>query len=130
MEENRKGKIFFPDVVIDQLIVILIVIFVFVALATFYPSSIEENADPFNPPNIIKPVWYFLANHNIIKIGDYLLGKSLRSVAILFQIIVFIFFLFLPWIDKSKERHLKKRLGIIIIGTFMILGYIILTLCG
>jgi hypothetical protein len=74
-------------------------------VATFvvlWPIELGEKADPFVTPEGIKPEWYFLSTYQLLKYFPKLLG-------ILVSFIPPLVLLLWPFLDRSPERHPKKR---------------------
>lgn len=124
MKRKREDVPFFPHHVINQMIAVCIVMLILIALITFYPVPVEENADLFTTPSSIKPVWYFLAIDQVLMLIP---GESAGVVCLMIFVLSVIM---LPFIDRNPERHPLKRSFVIIIGLILVTGFIFLTLKG
>ena len=62
----------------------------------------SSDLDPFVTPEGIKPEWYFLSTYQLLKYFPKLLG-------ILVSMVPPVLLLIWPFIDRSPERHPKKR---------------------
>jgi quinol-cytochrome oxidoreductase complex cytochrome b subunit len=119
------GKPFFPNHVLKESITVYLIFGILLSLAIFAPFELPEKANPLLTPEGIKPEWYFLAMYQSIKYVPKVVGifGSMIFAALIF---------FLPLIDRSPERHPKRRPIAISIGvisilaalTFSILGYL------
>lgn len=140
MEEEREntvvkeeeGKPFFPNHLLDEVIVVFIIFGILIGLTTFFPAPMEPKADPFVTPHI-KPEWYFLASYQFLKLAEVLnfLGPwAPKLLGLMAQGAVILLLFLLPFIDKNKERHPKKRPIAVSLGIAFVLGYIVLTIWG
>ncbi|PWG73691.1 hypothetical protein DF186_21745, partial [Enterococcus hirae] len=50
---------FFPDHVMTELTIGLILMILLSALATIFPAVLGPKADPLTTPEVIKPEWFF-----------------------------------------------------------------------
>lgn len=139
MEEKkelvRRGKMhwFFPDHVVEQVVICIIIVVALVSLATLYPPKLDEMADPFSTPEHIKPEWYFLPAYQELKIAEKLgflgawapkvIGMALQGAAIGFLFVI-------PFLDRNPERAYAKRRFAIAAGILSVIGTILLGLWG
>ncbi|HET9473905.1 MAG TPA: cytochrome b N-terminal domain-containing protein [Steroidobacteraceae bacterium] len=75
-----------------------------------------EPANPVSTPEHIAPVWYFTPYYAILRaVPDQKLGALLMAISVLA-------FLFLPWLDRAKNKSIRYRgvLSKILLGTFFI----------
>ncbi len=125
----KKGMRFFPTFVMEDVLVIFIFMVVFCVLVFFFPELIVFGdagipADPFNTPEHIKPEWYFLASYQLLKIIPSEFGALiLMSAAALL-------FVFLPFVDRSKENSILKRPIFLMIVLGCVAGFVGLTVWG
>ena len=122
-----KGMLFYPTFVLNDLVVIFAFLAIFSIPVFLYPDLLVSGdvnipADPFNTPEHIKPEWYFLAPYQLLKLIPELSALVLQTIAVLI-------FMFLPFIDRSKETILKRPLFLTAIIAFTLI-YIGLTLWG
>lgn len=106
---------FFPEHVLKEMSVFTIFLGILLAFVIFSPSELGDPADPFNTPAGIKPEWYFLPTYQMLKYFPETLG-------IFTSMIPPLLLLLLPFIDRSLERHPKRR------PTAMILGAVAITI--
>jgi ubiquinol-cytochrome c reductase cytochrome b subunit len=75
-----------------------------------------EPANPVSTPEHIAPVWYFTPYYAILRaVPSTGLGALLMGLAV-------VAFLFLPWLDRAKNKSIRYR-GVaskILLGTFLI----------
>ena len=122
---------FFPNFLLRDLLLWLIVLNVLAILAVFFPAELGVKANPFAPaPAGIKPEWYFLFMYQSLKyipskiffIDGDVLGVLLFSVAGLLWFLV-------PFWDKKSSQGIRNR-KINYIGLFAVIFIIILTIVG
>lgn len=120
---------FYPDHVLNEVILIFCLFLGIIALVTFFPASLEEKADPFSTPEHIKPEWYFLAAYQGLKVAEKLAFLGMwapKVIGVLGQGAILFLLLLWPWIDRDR---LKKR-QLIALGIVGLLAFIVFTLWG
>lgn len=133
-EHERKHIPFFPNFVLRELLIWLVVINILAILAVYFPWELGSKANPFSPaPEGIKPEWYFLGMFQVLKL---LPGEVLFLNGELFGILLFgtvaLLWVLVPFWDRRTKRGMKNRIinytGIIILMlliVFTILGFIL-----
>ncbi len=107
-EEHPGGIPFFPhymtkDAAMIAFFLALTVYVVFFAPGLFFPPASFQPANPFETPVGIKPEWYFLWAYQTLKIfPSEFLGLAVQGLAVTLL-------LFLPFLDRSRERRPKHR---------------------
>ena len=75
-----------------------------------------EPANPVSTPEHIAPVWYFTPYYAILRaVPDQQMGALLMALSV-------VAFLFLPWLDRAKNKSIRYR-GLaskILLGTFFV----------
>lgn len=105
-QAKEKGVPFFPDALVKDAIVALIVFVILVALATFVGAPLEARADPADTSYTPRPEWYFLFLFQLLK---YFPGQlEVIGVVILPTLVILLLFL-LPFLDRSPRRHFLGR---------------------
>jgi cytochrome b6 len=130
LPESEKKKIpFFPNFMMRDLLVWLIIINVLSILAVFFPWELGSKANELaSAPAGIKPEWYFLFMFQTLKfipakvffVDGEVLGILLFSVAGLFWFLI-------PMWDRKIEDG-QKRYWITYFGLFVIIFIIVLTI--
>ena len=100
--EEGQGIPFFPHHVLKEAVIFCMLIGALVTLIIMFPIELGEKADPFVTPEGIKPEWYFLSTYQLLKYFPKLLG-------ILVSFIPPLLLLLWPFLDRSPERHPRKR---------------------
>ena len=130
-ERNFKTMPFFPNFLLRDLLLWLIVLNILAILAVFFPWELGKKADAFaSAPAGIRPEWYFLFMFQSLKyfpakilfIDGEVLGVFLFGAAGLLWLLV-------PFWDKRSARGEKNRL-ITYIGIGIVVYVIIFTILG
>src|SRR3989304_7552691 len=99
---KEKGVPFFPDAIIKDALVALVIFLILVALTYFLGAPLEEQADPADTSYTPRPEWYFLFLFQLLK---YFPGNlEVVGVFVLPTLAVALLFL-LPFLDRSPRRH-------------------------
>lgn len=105
-QAKEKGPSFFPDVVVKDAVIALLIFLVLVALAFFLGAPLEARANPADTSYTPRPEWYFLFLFQLLK---YFPGKLEVIGVIVIPTIMLALLLFLPFIDRSAKRHATSR---------------------
>lgn len=109
---------FFPDHLLTELSIGLVLMILLSALATILPATMGPQADPLTTPEVIKPEWFFYVSFRWLKLF------SLTFAVISTGFIVGAMFVW-PWIDKFLRRatgieEISVYIGIV--ATFLLIG--------
>lgn len=122
-DEKHKEKTFpfFPDHVITEMVVILILTFLMTILAVVFPAGLEDKANPLVTPAHIKPEWYLFWAFRILKLTS--LTTSVIGTGGAFFVM-----LMWPFIDKHllRRKNPKSEMSVLI-GIIAVLSLIGLT---
>ena len=128
---ERKTMPFFPNFLLRDLLLWLIVLNLLAILAVFFPWELGKKADPFAPaPAGIKPEWYFMFMFQTLKyipaqlwiVDGEVLGIMAFSIAGLLWTLV-------PVWDRQSSRGERNRF-INYLGLFAVMYIIVLTILG
>jgi len=130
-EVPQKTMPFFPNFLLRDMLLWLIVLNLLAILAVFFPWELGKKADAFAPaPAGIKPEWYFLFMFQTLK---YIPGKLLVFDGEVFGIMLFsvagILWTMVPFWDTKSSRGEQNRF-ISYIGIFVIFYIMVLTILG
>lgn len=130
-ESEKKRMPFFPNFLLRDLLLWLLILNVLAILAVFFPSELGRKADPFLPaPAGIKPEWYFLFMFQALKyIPGHVLIFEGEVVGILLFMIAGVLWLFVPFWDIKSSKGKENRL-INYFGLFAVMFIIVLTILG
>jgi cytochrome b6 len=122
---------FFPNFLLRDLLLWLIVLNVLVILAVFFPWELGKKADPFaSAPAGIRPEWYFLFMFQTLKL---LPAKILVIDGEIVGIAAFglagILWTLIPFWDRKSSRGERNRL-INYVGVFVVMYIIVFTILG
>ncbi len=109
---------FFPDHVLTELAIGLVLMVLLSALATIFPAILGPKADPLTTPEVIKPEWWFYVSFRWLKLF------SLTFAVLSAGFIVAAMFLW-PWIDAVLRRLTKNEdisVYIGVVATFALIG--------
>ena len=96
---------------------------ILVTLIVLFPVELGEKADPFVTPEGIKPEWYFLPTYQLLKYFPKTLGLF---VSLIPQLLLLLW----AFLDRSPERHPRKRPIAVSIGIAALLLAIAFGLLG
>ncbi len=120
---KRRVIPFVPDYMLDEVIAWYFVLGAIVVLASIFPAGIEEQANPLETPEHIKPEWYFLAVYEFLKFVP-------RIVGVLAPMVALVLLVFLPFLDRNPEVVARRRPFAIAFGALTIAVFVVLTLMG
>ncbi|HTP12055.1 MAG TPA: cytochrome bc complex cytochrome b subunit [Bacteroidota bacterium] len=128
---EQKTMPFFPNFLLRDLLLWLIVLNLLAILAVFFPWELGKKADAFAPaPAGIKPEWYFLFMFQTLK---YIPGKLWVIDGEVFGIVLFgaggLLWTLVPFWDRQSTRGERNRF-ITYIGIFIVFYIILLTTFG
>lgn len=109
---------FFPDHILTELMIGLVLMILLSALACIFPALMGPKADPLVTPEEIKPEWFFYVSFRWLKLF------SLTVAVISTGFIVAAMFLW-PWIDALLRRITGREeisVYIGIVATFLLVG--------
>ncbi len=128
---KRKSIPFFPDFVLRDFMVWLIVLNIIALLAVFFPWELGEKADPLAPaPAGIRPEWYFVFMFQTLKLIPahvWFMEGELLGIT-LFALGGLVWF-FVPFLDRKAKTGLRSRFWNWF-GLILIVYIIIMTLWG
>ncbi|MBI4811793.1 MAG: cytochrome bc complex cytochrome b subunit [Ignavibacteriales bacterium] len=129
--KELKTMPFFPNFLLRDLLLWLLVLNIIAILAVFFPWELGKKADAFTPaPAGIKPEWYFMFMFQTLK---YIPAKVLfidgEILGIMFFGIAGLLWLLVPFWDKSSARGQQSRF-LYYIGLLVVFYIILFTIIG
>jgi ubiquinol-cytochrome c reductase cytochrome b subunit len=123
---------FFPNYIILEVITSYILLAVLIVLASLLPVGLEEQADPFNTPEHIKPEWYFLWIYQFIKVPPRIIGPGILAelAGIVIPAIGIILLILLPFLDRKAERRPGKRKLAMVLTALILAIFVALSIWG
>jgi quinol-cytochrome oxidoreductase complex cytochrome b subunit len=128
---QRKAMPFFPNFVLRDVLLWLIVLNVLAILAVLFPWELGQKVDPFSsaPPGI-KPEWYFLFMYQALKYFPAKRGPmDGEVVGIVFFGIAGLLWFLVPWWDARTPKGARNRV-INYVGIGVVVFMIVLTAVG
>lgn len=119
-QEKKKHFNFFPDHLMTELMVGLVLMIILSALACISPATVGPPADPLTTPEVIKPEWFFYVAFRWLKLF------SGTAAVLSMGLIFFIMFLW-PFIDGFVRKRWPKSEFSVWIGILGALAMIGLT---
>src|SRR3990170_8986420 len=124
-QAKEKGPSFYPEVVVKDAIVALLVFLALVALAYILGAPLEERANPADTSYTPRPEWYFLFLFQLLK---YFPGRLEVIGVFVIPTLMIALLLFLPFIDRSAKRHPLARPVVSGAAVLMVVGVVGLTM--
>lgn len=130
-EDKKRVISFFPNFLLRDALLWLIVLNILLYLAVFFPWELGTKADPFvSAPEGIRPEWYFMFMFQTLKfLPGHILFIEGEVVGVMFFTIVALVWLLVPFWEAKLIKNGKAR-PIKIIGIIVILYIIVLTILG
>jgi cytochrome b6 len=132
LPENKKRYIpFFPDFIMRDMLLWLLINLVILSLAVFYPWDLGLKADPLaSAPTGIKPEWYFMFIFQTLKfIPPHILIVEGETFGILFFGSAGILWILFPFI-RIKNKYLYQYRFAPVLGILTMLFSIVMTILG
>lgn len=130
-ERPHRTMPFFPDFLLRDMLLWLVVLYVVIALSIFIPSELGSKADLFAPaPAGIKPEWYFLSMFQTLKFFPAkILGLPGDMLAIVGFGVVGLVVLLVPVLDRRLPRYERSKV-VDALGVFALVYFIVMTILG
>jgi cytochrome b6 len=128
---TEPGIPFFPNFLLRDLGVWLIVLNLITLLAVFFPWQLGHQADPLAPaPAGIHPEWYFMSQFELLKLlGKWFPGMAGEVLGIGLFSVGMILWGLIPLYDSRNEAGCRARLASYF-GIFVVIAVIGLTVLG
>jgi quinol-cytochrome oxidoreductase complex cytochrome b subunit len=115
----KRQKEFYPDYLIEILLVIFLIVELIVIFALLFPPAIGREID-FSTPFSPRPEWYFLWLYQLVR---YFPGNRIVIGTTVIPLAIVLFLIFIPFIDKGRLGRLK----VVIAGILLLLSSVVLT---
>ena len=109
-----KAVPFFPNHVLKEGVIFCALIGTLVTLIVVWPVELGEKANALVTPEGIKPEWYFLSTYQLLKYFPKTIGLF---VSLIPQTLLLVW----PFLDRTPERHPKKRPVSVTLGALALL---------
>ncbi|MEE9271022.1 MAG: cytochrome bc complex cytochrome b subunit [Candidatus Krumholzibacteria bacterium] len=129
--DKKKMISFFPNFLMRDMLLWLMVLNVLIFLAVFFPWELGHKADAFAPaPSGIKPEWFFMFMFQTLKVlPAHILFMEGEVLGILFFGLVGVAWMLVPFWE-IKHRPDKRVRPMTVIGVTAILYIVVMTIWG
>lgn len=130
-QEKKKTIPFFPNFLLRDALLWLVVLNILLYLAVFFPWELGDKADPFSSaPQGIRPEWYFIFMFQTLKfLPAHILFIEGEVFGVLFFTVIALAWLLVPFWESRFTSDEKAR-PMKVIGIVAILYIIVLTVLG
>ena len=130
-QEKKKTIPFFPNFLLRDALLWLVVLNILLYLAVFFPWELGDKADPFSSaPQGIRPEWYFIFMFQTLKfLPAHILFIEGEVFGVLFFTVIALVWLLIPFWESKIASNEKAR-PMKVIGIVAILYIIVLTVLG
>ena len=126
-EEEKKLIPWFPNIFLYFIILVCVYVASILTASIIYPFGIHEKYTP-GVVTIPMPEWYFMWTYAIAKTEFIeVLGETGFKVFIATIVIITLIFIFLPFIDRWKDKHPSQRPFFIAIGVWITIQISLMT---
>jgi quinol-cytochrome oxidoreductase complex cytochrome b subunit len=127
-----RGLAFFPNFLLREVVIMFTTAASIFLLASLFPASLLEPANPFETPKPIFPEWYFLYVYGFLKFWTWDIGPlKAKTLGIIISMVLFPLLLFLvPFIDRNPEVNLKRRPIAVLLGVITVAAVLFFTIYG
>jgi ubiquinol-cytochrome c reductase cytochrome b subunit len=126
-EDGERDVAFFPDHVLNEMVVATVVFFTVFGLALIFGAPLEARANPLSSDYTPRPEWYFLGHYQLLK---YLDGPLKVVGTAVLPGVLFALLIALPFLDRSRETRALRRPLVTACGAAVLLGFGVLTVVG
>ncbi|HLE56557.1 MAG TPA: cytochrome b N-terminal domain-containing protein [Rhodothermia bacterium] len=130
-ESRRKDIPFFPNFVLRDVLIWMVVINIILYLAVFWPSSMGVKADPFTPaPEGIKPEWYYMFMFQTLKVlPAHILSIPGETLGVLFFAAAALLWMLIPFWELRRRSDSGLR-PMTVVGIAAVTFVIVMTVWG
>ena len=121
------GESFFPETLVRDAIVALIIFAVILVLAVLFPATSQAPADPTSTGYIPRPEWYFLFFFQFLKLFP---GSLEPLAAVVIPVLALIALIAAPFLDRNVERGWTSRKRALGIGAAVVVVLAALEVAG
>ncbi|MHB8960470.1 MAG: cytochrome b N-terminal domain-containing protein [Candidatus Limnocylindrales bacterium] len=124
--EKSAGHPFYQSLLKDAVVAVGVILVV-AALALAVGAPLEARADPSAVGYVPRPEWYFL---DVFQMLWYVSGPAEPLIIFLAGTVGFLVFLLLPFLDRGRERHPRRRPVATLAGVLVVVAVAVLTYQG
>ncbi len=124
---KQGGEYFFPDTLVRDAIVALLLVVVIITLALIFPAHTEPPADPTSTTYNPRPEWYFLFFFQFLKLFP---GWLEPVAAVIVPIVALVLLSLVPFLNRGLDRRWSQRKPIVGIGLLALAALVTLEIAG
>lgn len=128
---KQKETPFFPNFILRDVLVWMVVINLILYLAVFWPSSMGVKADPFvSAPEGIRPEWYYMFMFQTLKVlPAHILGIEGEILGVLFFAVCALIWMLVPFWEIKRKSDSGPR-PMTVIGVIGLIFVVVMTIWG
>jgi mono/diheme cytochrome c family protein len=124
-DDRRRGEPYFPRYALRDSLVGLALLLGLMAISAWVGAPLDERADPLATDYVPRPEWYFFFVFQLLK---YFSGDMEVIGIVVIPGLAVVFLILLPFLDRSRFRHFKRRPVVTGLTALMLSGSLGLTL--
>jgi quinol-cytochrome oxidoreductase complex cytochrome b subunit len=124
-ESSEEEIPFFPNHILSEIALAFAILGLIVLFASLFPTRLAENYDPLNPPQILKPEWYFMGVYQVLKTEGVQPIHGVILLGVLGVLLVLV-----PFLDRGTKRAPRDRPLMMAAALVIILQFFALTSYG
>jgi quinol-cytochrome oxidoreductase complex cytochrome b subunit len=114
---------FFPDFLVNLLMATFLIFGLLLLGAVLLPPPLLEQANPLSPIPGVKPWWYFLPLHELLR---HLSGGIVALIVAAFFLLLFL----VPVLDRRPDVRMRRRVLLWVLGSLTCAGWLWVGLRG
>ncbi len=123
--ERRRGDTYFPEYALRDLSVGLGLLLLLMVISALFGAPLDERADPASTDYVPRPEWYFFFVFQLLK---YFSGDMEVIGIVVIPILGVLFLILLPFLDRSRQRHFRRRPVVTGATVTMLASVVVLTM--
>ncbi len=123
--DRRRGETYFPEYALRDLSVGLGLLVLLMVISAIFGAPLDERADPASTDYVPRPEWYFFFVFQILK---YFSGDLEVIGIVVIPILGVLFLILLPFLDRSRQRHFRRRPVVTGATVLMLASVLVLTM--
>lgn len=124
---KQGGESFFPETLVKDSVMALVVVAVIMTLAVVFPHSSEAPADPTSTTYNPRPEWYFLFFFQFLKLFP---GWLEPVAAVVVPLVAILLLLAVPFFSRGLNRQWSRRRLALGTGGLLVLVLVVLEVTG
>ena len=121
---RHRGDTYFPEYALRDLSVGLALLLLLMVVSALFGAPLDERADPASTDYVPRPEWYFFFVFQLLK---YFSGDMEVIGIVVIPILGVLFLTLLPFLDRSRQRHFRRRPVVTGATVIMLASVLVLT---